>query len=236
MLHAHIMNHLIKAALEEGCIHRKIRLHTACCHAGSHGDRMFLCNAHIQHPIRQAFFHDAEPCTGRHSRRNGHNPRILFGHVGQFHRHNLAEGRKGSDFPHVPCFYIKGRCAVKGFRHFLCFVIAIAFLGQHVNHHRLIIILHKLQGMLQAFQIVPVNGAKVMKAQCTEETFVHKNGLDHILGSFGDAVDLRQLFQVLLYVLLGTRPAFADANIRQMPGQGTHIRCNGHFIVIQDHD
>ena len=128
-------------------------------------------------------------------------------------------------------------------RLFLCLVIAVPFLGQHMNNHRLLQFLDVLQRMDQARQIMSVNRPIIAEAQRFEKTtllLVNKQGFDGILHPF-DAVgnrpaNQRDPLQAAADSGLGILPTAGSSQIRQITAQSADILGNGHLVVVKDHD
>ena len=69
---------------------------------------------------------------------------------------------------------------MENLRAFLRLPVAMSLLREHMNDHRLVIILGALQGMLQGSDVVAIDGPKIVKTQRLKKALTHKNGLHRV--------------------------------------------------------
>ncbi len=117
-------------------------------------------------------------------------------------------------------------------------LIAAALLRQHVQQHRVVGGLQKLEALDQQRQIVPVDGPKVLQAKLLK----HDRGPQDALGRFFGAahnLDGRLAAEALnqprgrlvqmLVVLVGHDPV-------EVPRNRAHVAVDGPLVVVEHHD
>ncbi len=241
--HADIVNQLVVGALEEGGIHRKIRLHATSRQPSRQRHRMLLGNAYIHDAPGIALRKVAQPRTGGHGGCDGHNFIVRLRHFAQRFRHHAAIGRQRAFFSRRAGFHIERRRAVENFRAFLRCAVTVTLFRQHMYHHRLVQALHGFQRVFQRLQVMAVNRPIVVEAKAVEEAFPvfpTEDGFDRILAPGKHALnwlaDQWQPRQTLLDNALGACPAAGHAQLGQVLRQSPDVGGNGHFIIIEDNN
>ena len=73
VLHAHVLHHLVKTALQERRIYGYKRLHSCLCHSSGKGDCVFFGDSHIEESVRKPLGKFAEACGFTHGCSHGRN-------------------------------------------------------------------------------------------------------------------------------------------------------------------
>ena len=73
-LDRHVVHHLVVAALQEGRVDRRERLHPGRRHPGAEGHRVLLGDADVEAALRKALGEQVEPGAVRHRRGHRHDP------------------------------------------------------------------------------------------------------------------------------------------------------------------
>ena len=241
--HADIMDHLVKAALEEGGVHRKIGLHTSGSKTCCHGDSVLLRNADVQHALREAFLEMVQAGAAGHGSRDGHDAGIIGSHIGQCFRHDRAIGRQGGFLAAVAGLDIERRSSVEDLRLLFRFVISVTLLGQDVNDHGLLQLFNILQGLDEAWQIMTVDGAIIAETKGIEETLlllVDKESFDRVLHPLhapcNRLTDDRNVLKTAADDRFCVLPAAGCTQVGQVPAEGAHVAGNGHLVIIENDD
>ena len=148
LLQAHVHSDLVKGPLQKRFVNRHEGPHPARRHAGGQGDGVFLSDAHVEQPIREALVEGAKARAFRHG--GGDHANILPG-FRQFRNIIPAHcaNRRAAFAAGTSRFNVERSHAVVFFRCFLRLVKAAALLGDHMDDHRMI---HVFQAAEHFFQ------------------------------------------------------------------------------------
>ena len=114
-------------------------------------------------------------------------------------------------------------------------LVALPFLGHHMQQARPRHGLHVVQGADQVFDVVTVNGANVVEAQLLEQGAGHHHALRVLLPAPQQLLQLRQAAQGGLAALAHAGVELAGEQPRQVAADGPHRRRDGHVVVVEDH-
>ena len=231
------MNDLIECSLQECGVDGAHWPEPACCHAGGKQNRVLLGNAYIKITRGVVRPEEIEARAVGHGRGDGHNALVFCGHIGKCVGEDLGICGQAGRLCKAGLGIVRSQ-AVELLLAVERGLKAAALLRQHVQKHRMIGGLEKLEGLDQQRQVVPVDGAKVLQAELFKQNGWPKNALGgffgtayHLDGSLAaEALDQASgcLVQMLV-VLVGHDPV-------EVAGNGAHIAIDGPLVVVEHHD
>ena len=128
------------------------------------------------------------------------------------------------------------------FRPLLCFIVPVSLLGFYMNYAWAVKITGFTESLLQAFQMMPVDGTEVFKTQSFEEANAvrtDKGRFCHCFQSMHHSVNrfpYDGYFSESSGGTLCVLPLAAYPQVRQAVAERTYIFGDAHFIVVQDYD
>ena len=238
VLHGDVVDDLVVGPLQERRVDGEDRDEPALGHAAGEGHRELLRDAAVEEPVREPFRELLEAGTEGHGGRDGDDVRILFREGAE--RFSEFCGKVRAAGRGLPGRLVEAADAVELRRVFLGRTIAPAFHGADVQDDRTIDGLRTAEGVPERAEVVSVDGAHVVEAHI----FEHVTGIEPVFQELLDADDAfdrrvahdRDFFEGILDFVLEEVVSGVRADGREVHRERTHVRRDGHLVVIQDDD
>ena len=234
------MDQLVVGTLQERGIDRHHRLQPFAGQPGGESHRMLLGNADVVIAVRKAPVKLDHARAFAHGGRDGHQALVVLGHVTQPLPKHLRKGglgrRGGRRQAHSR---IELTRAVIGHRIGFGQLVALAFLGDHVQKLRPLLLGHAVADVLQRgderIQVVPVNGPDVVEAKLLEQRRRHHHALGTLLDALGQLEQRRHRAEYGLANVLGSGVEIAAHQLRQIAVERADRRADRHVVVVEHH-
>ena len=232
------MEEHVIAALQKGGVHRKHRRHPLLGHAGRHGRRVALGDAHVKEPLREALGKAVQARAPLHGRRDGADFGILLRQLAQGLPEHSGEVRGGRVY-RLPGLHAEAAHPVEEIRVALRRRIAFPLYSSDVEQDRPLQLPGIAEQLGQALHIVAVHRPQIGKAHVLEQAAGQKGLLDGRLDLVGHVVDVpaqgedAHHLSVALFEMeiLGLEPLAG-----QMLRHTAHAPGDGHAVVVEDDD
>ena len=236
VLQGHVVNQLVVAALQERGVDGHDRLHAFAGHACGERDGMLLGDAHVVVAVGKALFKLDHARALAHGRGDAHQARVLRRHVAQPLAEHLGErllgGRGWLGQAHAG---VELAGAVVGHGVGLGQLVALALLGHHVQELRALQALDVFQRRDQRVEVVPVDGADVVKAEFLEQRGGHHHAFGLLLEALGQFEQGRHRAQHGLAHVLGGGIELPAHQLRKVAVESAHGGADAHVVVVQHH-
>jgi hypothetical protein len=238
-LDRHVVHHLVVAALQEGGIDRRERLHPVGGEAGGEGDRVLLGDADVEGAVREALAEHVDAGAGGHGGGDGDDLRVAFGVLDQLGREHLLVLRRvrlrlrllsGDDVELLHAVQFVGRVLGE--------LPAVSFFGDDVDQHRPVLdLLDVLQHADQVVHVVPVDRADVVEAELLEQGAAGGHAAGVFLGPLGHHLQRpRQVLGDVLAEPTGALVGPAGDQPGEIGAEAADRRGDRHVVVVEDDD
>ncbi len=231
------MHNLIIAALQKGGIHGAKWLHATRGQGSCKSHPVLLGNPHVKTSAGIAFGKKIKPRAIRHGGRHCADFWILLRLLKQRLSKNRCIGRCiGDGFGLCAGHHVKFSDPMTFITRSFRRAVPLTLLGDDMDQHRTgCAVAHHAQHRQQLLKIMPINGAKIAKAQLLKHRAANGHMFQHLPRTLCPFLKwTRQKrhrpFGCGLKLLEGR----AGVELAEIGRQGTHRRGNRHFIVIEN--
>ncbi len=186
-MEGYVIHDLVEGTLEERRIDGNDGPFACHGHAGREGDRMLLGDPGVEHPVREALPHLHQPGGGNHRRRDAHQIRPGGGGLGNRLPGDVGEAQLGVE--RLACGQIEGAHPVELLQIVLDRrLVTVPLLGHHMDYHRLVIGLGRVESLLEQIHVVPIDLPGVFEIEGVEHRGRLQDLLHRVLESTGELI------------------------------------------------